>query len=151
AEMDSAPGSVWLPNGKLLFCDTRQPNATRTFELFDPSTGKREPALNMQKAVASLKAVLGEKDTPAVLDWPPLFETNGAHAAFNSSGTQAFYVFKGDIFVLDLATAQFQQITKTDAVEEAVSFSPDGKSIAFARNNDLYVYDFQNKTERRLT
>ena len=150
-EMDAAPTSMWLPDGKLLICDGRQPDSTRTFEFFDPATGKREPALNMQKAMASLKALIGDKDAPTVLDWPPDFDTNDAHAAFNSAGTQAFYVFNGDIFVLDLATSQFRQITKTDPIEEAVSFSPDGKSIAFARNNDLYIYDLQNKSERRLT
>ncbi|MCB0313822.1 MAG: DPP IV N-terminal domain-containing protein, partial [Calditrichaeota bacterium] len=48
-------------------------------------------------------------------------------------------------------SAQFRRLTETDAAEKSVRFSPDGKRLAFVRENDLYMYDIENAGEKRLT
>jgi hypothetical protein len=39
----SVPAHAWLSDGRLLLFDVRRPPAERTFEVFDPATGARQP------------------------------------------------------------------------------------------------------------
>lgn len=56
---------------------------------------------------------------------------------------------KGDIFYHD--GKKTQQLTDTPAQEINPVLSPDGKWVAFTRNNDLYVINIPTGEERRLT
>ena len=141
ASATTLPAAIWLRDGTALLYDRRKPEAERTFERFNPQTGAREPILDMRKALASLGTLLSKEEMPPVLPWP---------TAFDTAGRRAVYEFD-DIYLLDLATAQFQRVTKTEAEEKAVSLSPDGEEIAFVRDNDLYVYDIKGGAEHRLT
>ena len=135
------PAHVWLNNGKLILFDNRKPAIGRSFELFDPKKEKTSNLLDLDKALNSLHKLRGE-NSPSSIGWP---------SAFDQSGQKAFYLFRGDIFVLNINNAQFYQITKTQEAETSVKFSPDGQKIAFVRSNDLFVYKIKSKTEIRLT
>src|SRR5215213_363908 len=63
------PTHVWLSDGRLLLFDVRRPPAERTFEVLEPSTGARRPALDMAAAVASLKALAPDSGVTASLEW----------------------------------------------------------------------------------
>ncbi|HEX8720194.1 MAG TPA: S9 family peptidase [Pyrinomonadaceae bacterium] len=136
------PSHAWLSDGRLLLLDVRRPAAERTFEVLDPATGARRPALDMAAAVAGLKALLPDSGVGASLDWPE---------AFDPAGRRALYVFKGDLFLLDLGTARFARLTKTGAEEQSPGFSPDGRRLAFVRDHDLYVTDLDTQAETRVT
>src|SRR5919107_1697796 len=117
----SVPAHAWLSVGRLLLLDVRRPPAERTFEVLDPSTGARRPALDMAAAVASLKALVPDSGLTQSLDWPE---------AFDAAGRRALYVFGGDLFLLDLAAARFTRLTKTGAGEQSPGFSPHGRRPA---------------------
>jgi dipeptidyl-peptidase-4 len=138
----SLPTHVWLSDGRLLMFDVRRPPEERVFEFVEPSTGARRPALDMAAAVASLGALLPDSGVTRSLDWPE---------AFDPAGRRALYVFKGDLFVLDLATSRFTRLTKTEAEEQSPGFSPDGQRLAFVRANDLYVLELDTRAETRVT
>ena len=136
------PSHVWLDDNTALIYDTRRPAAQRTFERLDPARGTRSPALDMTKAVTSIKAMgpnLVERD---VLGWP---------GSFDRQGQKALYVIKGDVFVLDLPSSTFARLTNTAEEEKNAEFSPDGRMVAFVRKNDLYVCDLAKQEEKRLT
>ncbi|MGZ4815971.1 MAG: S9 family peptidase [Terriglobales bacterium] len=141
SQVAAVPKVTWLDDGSAIIYNTRLPKVQRNFEKLVPSTGQRQPMLNMANAVASLKA-LGIEDAKDTLEWPE---------DFDASGQKAIYVFKGDVFVLDLPTAKFTRATNTPEEEKDAQFSPDSKQIAFVRNNDLYVYDITSGRETRLT
>ena len=138
----SLPAHVWLADGKLLLYDASRPAAQRAFELLDPATGARRPALDMAAAVASLNALLPAAEPRQTLNWPD---------AFDASGRRALYLLNGDLFVLDVAAARFTRLTKTDAEERSAEFSPDGRRLAFVRAHDLYVIDLDTQAETRIT
>ncbi|MCA1621009.1 MAG: S9 family peptidase [Acidobacteria bacterium] len=138
----SLPAHAWLSGGGLMMFDVRRPPAERTFEVVDPSTGARRAALDMAAAVASLRALLPDSGVEQSLDWPE---------ALDPAGRRALYVFKGDLFVLDLAAARFARLTKTEAEERSPGFSPDGRRLAFVRSNDLYVAELDTLAETRVT
>ena len=135
------PDHVWLQNNKAIINDSRKPIYERTYELFDPVTAESEPLLDMKKAVGSLKIFLNE-DTPNILGMPE---------SFDETGEQAVYVFNGDVFLLNLMSAEFSRITNTKEEEKDLNFSPDGTKLAYVRMNNLYVYDISSKAEKALT
>ena len=138
----AVPQFQWLADNTAILYDTRQTEAQRTFEKYDPVTQKRQPMVEMSKAVASLKSI----DLSAIrgqgLPWPEVFD---------KAGRQAAYVFHGDLFLLDLPASKFVRITDTPSEEKDPEFSPDGSKLAFVRGHDIYVYEIAAKRETRLT
>jgi dipeptidyl-peptidase-4 len=141
SQVAAVPKFAWLDDGSAILYNTRLPKAQRNFEKLVPSTGQRQPMLKMADAMASLKG-LGIDDAKEALDWPE---------SFDAVGQRAIYLFKEDIFLLDLPAAKFTRVTNTQDEEKDAQFSPDGKQISFVRNNDLYVYDIASGKETRLT
>ena len=56
-----------------------------------------------------------------------------------------------DIVLLDLRPSEIIPVAVTDAEEKSARFSPDGRWLAFIRDNDLYLWDVNERTEKRLT
>lgn len=139
--IEATPQYEWLNDGTALLFDDRLPEEERTFERLDPQRGKREPLLDPQLALATLQPLLGD-EAPESLSWPLMFDRAGAHA---------LYTFENDVFMLDVAAAEFQRITQTDAEEKAPTLAPDGSRVAFVRDNDLYTYDLTRGAEQRHT
>ncbi|HEY8586755.1 MAG TPA: prolyl oligopeptidase family serine peptidase [Rhodanobacter sp.] len=77
----------------------------------------------------------GSRLTPAELtqaDGPAVFDRAHQRAAF---------ILHGDVFVVDLASGQRQQITRTPQDESAPRFSADGRALQFRDGNDWYIHD----------
>ncbi len=142
SKVDEVPSFVWLENGTAIVDDVRLPPSQQTFESLDPATGKRRPLLDMKRAVDSLKAIEPGATIHDALPWP---------ITFDGAGTQALYIFDGDIFRLDLNSSTFSRITRTTAEEKNPQFSPNGRLVSFVRDNNLYVWDIAAMKERQLT
>ncbi len=56
--------------------------------------------------------------------------------------------FTADYFLYDLETASLNKIL--EQVQEP-TFSPDGKKIAYAKENNIFVYDIASKTNSQIT
>ena len=134
--------TYWTSAGELILLDGRKPKAERTLERLNPDTGVRAPAVDAKAALASLRAIVGDKDAPETLEWP---------SALDPAGHAALDVIGDDLYLLDFATARFERLTHTGEKEQVPRFSPDGKKVAFARAGDLYVLDLATKAETRLT
>lgn len=142
AEISSLPSFTWLNDGTVLLYDNRKPPKERTFEIFDPRSGNRSPALDKEKAMSSFKE-LSEKSFPQRLLFRPV--------AVDLNGRRTAYLYQGDIFVLDLSSSQFIRVTETEKPEKSPNFSPDGKKLAYVRSNDLFIYDLDSRLEKQLT
>jgi dipeptidyl-peptidase-4 len=137
----SVPPTAWLDDGSLVLLDNRRPPAERTFERWDPASGQRLPIVDAARALADLRRV-AEGTSADVLPWP---------IAFDGSGGQALYIFKGDVFVLELNKAHFRRLTSSPALETSASFSPNGRRVAYVRTNNLYYFDLDQDRETQLT
>ena len=136
----SVPSTAWLDDGSLIILDNRRPPRERTFEKLNPSTGQRGAIVDAARALADLKSAAAVDS--AVLSWP---------IAFDGAGRRALYIFKGDVFTLELAESHFRRLTSTPTEETSASFSPDGKRVAYVRDHDLYFFDLDTNRETRLT
>jgi dipeptidyl-peptidase-4 len=141
-QVTKLPRYDWTADGRILLLDERKLPEERIFELLDPESGVRKAAVDRNVALASLGALAGETEVPKALTWP---------LSFDRSRGLALYELGGDIYLLELASSRFERLTRTAAPEVNARLSPDGRSVAFARNNDLYVLDVASRTERRLT
>jgi dipeptidyl-peptidase-4 len=137
----SVPQYIWLNNGKILMLDMRTPSEERTLEIFDPEKGRREKAIDTKKVLSSLKELLGNS-APKNLRFPDAVDLNGNAIA---------YLLNGDIFVVELINSSVKRLTKTQEVEDSITFSPDGKWISFIRGNEIFVIDWKTGQEKRLT
>jgi dipeptidyl-peptidase-4 len=137
----SVPVTAWLDDGSLVMLDNRRPPAERTFEKLIPATGQRRPIVDAARALADLRRAV-EGMNVDVLPWP---------LAFDGAGTQALYIFKGDVFLLGLNDAHVQRLTSTPAEETSASFSPNGRRIAYVRTNNLYFFDLDTNRETQIT
>ena len=139
----AVPKYQWLEDNTAILFDTRLEKKERTFLKLDPQTqSELGPAVDREKAVASLQEYLGKEDSTEYLEWP---------LSFDLYGNYAVYLYKKDIFLLDLASSEFRRVTQTETAEKAPRFSPDGSRLAFVRENDLYIYDLAANREKRLT
>jgi dipeptidyl-peptidase-4 len=141
-EVALLPSFFWLDDGTAIMFNPLEAKKEHPFWKFNPESGNRTALLNTQDAMNSLERVLSKDSMPASLERP---------VAFDNLGERALYQFEDDIFLLDLGSSRFFRVTDTAAGEKSPRFSPDGKKLAFVRDNDLYVYDIPSKTERRMT
>jgi dipeptidyl-peptidase-4 len=105
----------------------------RSEVLFDPAP--------MGEALGKLPTV-GEKRGK---DWAE------GRANWDKERTGAWFNHENDLYYGAADGSAACRLTSTPEVEELVTFSPDGKFVAFVRENDLYVVDVQTQTERALT
>jgi dipeptidyl-peptidase-4 len=136
------PSFAWLDDGTALLYDSRQPRKERTIVKLNPEDGQQTPLVDAKKAMKSLKKLLGKKDLPKGLPWPE---------SVNASGQHGLCMFKDDIFLLELSSSRFIRVTNTEAEEKSARFSPDGKKLAFIRDNNLFIFDMKAKVEKQLT
>ena len=137
----SVPTTAWLDDGTLVMLDNRRPLNERTFEKLNPATGERRSIVDSTRALADLKRATDGMNVDS-LPWP---------IAFDGSGKQALYIFKGDVFVLELDTAHFRRLTSTPTEETSASFSPNGRRVAYVRTNNLFFFDLDTNRETQIT
>jgi dipeptidyl-peptidase-4 len=133
---------AWLDDNTAVIYDVRKPDSLRTLERLDPATGTRSPFVDRTKAAQSFKALFSDGA-------PQRF--NPVPSAITGSGAYGLYLIGGDIYVLDIPAATFIRVTQTPESEKSVTFSPDGRKLAYVRGTDLFAYDITQRKEYRLT
>src|SRR5262249_46865717 len=136
------PRCLWLPDDTLLLDDVRKPDSERGLERFNPQSLERKPAVDQAKVLESWKGLVGEGKSPK---WA------GLPSSIASDGKSALYEREGDLFLLDLESSSVRRVTNTEAVESMPSFSPNGRWLAYVRDNDLYAAEVTTGREKRLT
>ena len=136
----SLPATSWLDDNTLIILDSRRPASERTFERLNPATGTRQALVDRTRALDGLGSVAGMKTES--LPWP---------IAFDGGGRRGLYVFNGDVFVLEFGDGSLRRLTSTPAEETSASFSPNGRRVAYVRENDLYAFDLDTNREMRIT
>ncbi len=111
----------------------------------DARSGAEEPAYDRQalaEAWTSLPGI-GPADAArlAARGWDVL----------RSDGRAGVIMAGDDLYLVDLVRATVTRLTHDPAREELVSFSPDGRMLAYVKEFTLYVYDLRRRRERRLT
>ncbi|HXG68275.1 MAG TPA: S9 family peptidase, partial [Blastocatellia bacterium] len=83
-------------------------------------------------------------------DLPPGFD---AHNAAATTDDLTGFVFNrdSDLYYYNLNARRFRPLTATPGRESNPRFSPDGKWVAYTRDNNLFAYDLENSVEHQYT
>ena len=69
----------------------------------------------------------------------------------NGSRTALVFDFDNDLYYHALGGSEVTRLTRTPEAEQEVSFSPDGRLVAFVREHDLHVVSVDRPQEHALT
>jgi dipeptidyl aminopeptidase/acylaminoacyl peptidase len=133
-------GMTWLEDGKH-FLQVKEGKLCRV----EAVTGKTEAFLNSEKLAAGLAALptIGPKTAEGL--------ARSTNLRMNPQRTAALFEHESDLYYCKLDGTGAVRLTKTPGAKELATFSPDGKFVAFVRNNNLHVVDIATQTERSLT
>ncbi len=103
--------------------------------LVDARTGKREAYRDMEP----YRSLVGKGIEP------------GSPASSDDSYRRLLYVKDGEFYLLDTGTRDFRRLTNAPAERKNPTFSPDGKYIAFTRDNNLCALEVSTGKEHQFT
>ncbi|RMD92545.1 MAG: S9 family peptidase, partial [Calditrichaeota bacterium] len=142
---ESLQGVHWSKSGKYFYYIERDKETrTRNFMKYDIATGKRSLFL------AGKDIKLPGKEEPFRFQhaiWSP----DESHLLFTETLPARRIKTGGNFYLFDIQTKKLKQLTNTDQKQVNVQFSPDGKAIAFVRNNNLFYMDLESGEEKQLT
>jgi dipeptidyl aminopeptidase/acylaminoacyl peptidase len=108
-------------------------------------TGRCQPLFDRDKVAKALASLPTIDDAAAKkLAEPARLRFNPAHAA-------ALFEHQDDLYHATLDGARAVRLTKAPGAKELATFSPDGKFVAYVKNNNLNVVDVATQTGRALT
>jgi dipeptidyl-peptidase-4 len=112
-----------------------------------------EVATRVRKEVVSL-AALREKAVPVAA--PEAFEWQNRRVTesdyqWTPDGARILVAASGDLFLVEVDSGKWDQLTATAEGERDPKLSPDGRLVAFRRAQDLYCLDIASRKARRLT
>jgi dipeptidyl-peptidase-4 len=141
APRDVPSDPIWAPDGKTFLF--RQGKKLRLYEI----------AARKSRDVADLDAIDAAAVSPPA---PERYQWENRRVdeepfQWAPSGREVLYATDGDLFLVDVHTGKWRQITRTPVAESDAKFSPDGSHIAFRREWDLYTVDVVSGAETRLT
>jgi dipeptidyl-peptidase-4 len=135
----------WLPGGKAyLRIATDRKSRRAEWTKVDVATGKASSLYDAARLEAALAGAGIDETRAGDLARQAKFEVNPA-------GDALLFTAGDDLWVWRIASSSLQRLTGDAGGEEQAAWSPDGKSVAFVRANDLFVVDGEGRRERRLT
>lgn len=139
-------GFVWIDDEHYLVARSDAKAHRSEWMKVEAASGKEEVFGDPARAKAAIVAATGVKENDA----ERLSQLDPAHMSADRGAL--LFTIRKDLYVWLAQADKVVRLTNTpDAAEEEPSFSPDGKRVAFVRNNDLYVCDIDPPAERRLT
>src|SRR5260221_3346541 len=138
-------GFVWIDDKTFAWPRTNEKNEVQEWLQYDTDSGKSRPLFDAARLRAALKSVQGLTDEAVAKAVTPRSWN------FSPNKHSVLLALSGDLYLYDLTAATLTRLTTAPGDEEEASFSPDGKSVAFIRDNNLYVVDPATQKETQIT
>ena len=141
---DPPQGLVWLDDDRYLERTDRSGADAPLFSV-DARTGQREPFFDAALMEAALAAFPGI-GADAARD----VSRRRSHL-MNPGRTALLFELTNDLYHYDVDSGRVSRLTRSPEPEEHLSFSPDGRFVAFIRDHDLHLVDVDHRRESPLT
>jgi dipeptidyl-peptidase-4 len=138
-------GFIWLDDHTYTWPRTDAEGKIVEQTVLDTTTGKTRPLFDAAKLQAAIAKVPGISPDEA--------KSMALQRSWNFSPNRrgVLLTLSNDIFVYDFDSGALSRLTSAPGDEEEATFSPDGRSVAFVRGNNLYTVDVATQRERQLT
>ena len=137
------PRIRWMPGGTHYLTGSGE-GAERSWEVVEAVTGDSRPLYDADALAAALRETLSLPGEEAARAARPDSLT------LSAGGERLLLNLASDLFVWETAGNELRRLTRTPEAEELPHFSPDGRRVAFVRDNDLYVVGL-DEAELQLT
>jgi dipeptidyl-peptidase-4 len=135
-------GLEWIDSARVAW--PRTTAGVVTWFAVDAATGGEQPLFDAAKMQAALEGVgVVREDAGRV--------SRSRGLIFDERYQEALAPIGDDLYLYQFEADRAVRLTRTPAIEEHVSFSPDGRSIAFVRDHNLYAVSVDTASERALT
>jgi dipeptidyl-peptidase-4 len=134
---------TWIDNDRYLW--VRRGEGGVDWLSVDAASGSTSPVFDSSRMDAALAA------TPGVSREDARAQSRSPLLILNPGRTAALMTIADDLFYYDFTANSVRRLTNASGTEEEASFSPDGKSVAFVRSNNLYAVSVGGGAERALT
>jgi dipeptidyl-peptidase-4 len=138
-------GFVWVDDEHFFWPKTNAASEVVAEALVDAKSGKEEVPFDVNDLQAQVAKVNGVTEEDAKKLARPKSPT------FNPKKDSLLLTVQHDLYIYHIPSKTLTRLTSGDGEEEEASFSPDGKSVAFVRNDNLWVVDVATKVERFVT
>jgi dipeptidyl-peptidase-4 len=138
------PNVVWLANGRSYLDLRADPAGGTDIVRIDLVTGDTTELADAASLVAPDGSRLDVEDVTLSDDESRALLYHGSVRVWRSNT-------RGRYTVLDLAAKRVTPVSTRDGLQMFAKLSPDGRRVAFVRDNDLWVSDLASGEERRLT
>ncbi|MGH7567998.1 MAG: DPP IV N-terminal domain-containing protein [Gemmatimonadales bacterium] len=148
----SVPGGIhWAPDGRSVtfLRDTAGGNVLDLWA-FDLATGRAtilvragELTQGAQQQFSAEELAARERQRQTALGITTYLRSAAAQ--------QILFPLSGDLYAFDLATGRVARLTRTPDAELDPKWSPDGRRVAFVRNDEIHVLETATGRETQLT
>lgn len=136
-------GFDWLDDSSFIWPRRNEKGELVEWRLFDAATGRQRVFIDRAKLQKALEGAGVAGDVAK--------ETAGkVKQTFDAKKSAIVFSAADDLFVYSIAEQTVTRLTSAPGEEEHPGFSPDGKKVAFIRDNDLFVVDMSGR-ENRIT
>ena len=111
----------------------------------EATTGERAPLVDLGRLEAAIAAL------PGVAAGEAGRVARRAGHVFNHDYSALVFALADDLYLYDIEADRIARLTESPAAETEVSFSPDGRFVAFVREGNLVVADTGGFREHELT
>jgi dipeptidyl-peptidase-4 len=147
ADFNGAPPTdlKWIDRDHYQWVKRVRAGHERDWLRVDAATGNAEPLFDAARMEAALAALPGVTRTDAQQ------LARGTGLILNDARTGAAVTVNDQLYFYDFTTGHTVPLTNTPGEAREVTFSPDGRHVAFVRTNNLYTVDIDTRHERALT
>jgi dipeptidyl-peptidase 4 len=137
-------GFLWLDDERFTWPRTDASGTVTQQVVFDTKSGKESPLFDPARLERAIAAVGGVRpDEIQKLARPKTWNLSPNHRA-------ALLELGKHLYLYNFGSETVSRLTSGGDSETEASFSPDGKVVAFVRNNNLFVIDLESGMERQL-
>ncbi len=135
----------WMPDGKnFIYAIQNKENKKYDLWKFDCEKGKATILLEnetLQKSYEALVKNECEKNNKISLQ----------NYILSPDGNNLLFSLHGDLYFYNAAQSRLDRLTASNAEEKTPAFSPDGRYVAYTRDNNIYVLELSSGLEMQLT